>query len=323
MTNAEKIEKAKAVLLSMQRHSWEQGVAAQAFFEIGDPAMGLLLAREAAHRQSTDGRLALTQPNDSLDPGANGGPVLTAFELSGDPFYQQAGARMAHYFLQDAPRRADGILYHTQTGHWTLLDGIYHLAPFLAQAGYPAEAVRQIDGYHRLHFIPARRLYYQAWDDERQTYTRPVCWGGAHGWMAGALARTLRLLPPGMTAERRQLGAWLAELLDGVLPYQRPDGLFHDMLDDSSSFVETTAALMLAYAIYRGVQSGDLDPRYLPAAERMRSAGFERVNELGLVQGAAGAPSFDFPGFSAEAQAFLLLAEAAYQDLDRSSRGAE
>lgn len=315
MNTLEKIEKAKAVLLSMQRHSWEQGVAAEAFFEIGDPTAGILLAREAVHRQSADGRLALTQANDSLDPGVNGGPVLRAYALTGEAYFQQGAARMADYFLQRAPRRADGILYHTQTSRWTLLDGIYHLAPFLAQAGYPAEAVKQITGYHQIHFLPHKKLYAQRWDDERQVFGRADCWGGAHGWMAGALVRTLLWLPAAMRAEQRLLAGYLAELLDGVLAHQRPDGLFHDVLDDPNSFVETTAGLMLAYATFRGVQSGWLEARYLPAARRMQAAALAEVDEHGLVHRACGAPSFDFPGFSAEAQAFLILAEAAARDL--------
>jgi rhamnogalacturonyl hydrolase YesR len=315
MELSEKIEKAKAVLLCMQRHSWEQGVAAEAFFEIGEPATGILLAREAVHRQSADGRLALTQANDSLDPGVNGGPVLRAYALTRDDYFKQGAERMLDYFLQRAPRRADGLLYHTQSGHWTLLDGIYHLAPFLAQAGHPAEAVQQLAGYHQLHFLPHKQLYAQQWDDDRQAFGRADCWGGAHGWMAGALARVLPLLPAGMSADQRLLAGYLAQLLDGALAHQRPDGLFHDVLDDPNSFVETTAALMLAYASLRGVQSGWLDRKYLAPALRMRAAVLAKVDAHGLVQAACGAPTFDFSGTSAEAQAFLLLAEAAYRDL--------
>jgi unsaturated rhamnogalacturonyl hydrolase len=312
MPYKEKIEKAKGLLLGMQRHSWEQGVAAQACFESGDKANGILLAREAAHRQAADGRLALMDAGDSLDPGANGGPVLTAYELTGEQLFKDAAGRMADWFLTRAPRTADGTLHMTTTGAWTLVDGIYHLAPFLAQAGYPQEAVRQIEGIHRIHFLPDKRLYGHCWDVEKQVFRRAACWGGAQGWMAGALVRTLQYLPGDMPGEKQALCGYLSELLDGFLAQQRPDGLFHDVLDDPSSFVETTAALMLAYAIYRGVQGGWLGRDYLTAANRMREAAWGKVDELGYVHGAAGAPSFDFAGFSAEAQAFLILMESAY-----------
>ena len=50
------IEKVKNVMLAMQRFSWEQGVAAQAMWEIGEDSLALLMADEAIHRQTEDGK---------------------------------------------------------------------------------------------------------------------------------------------------------------------------------------------------------------------------------------------------------------------------
>ena len=66
----------------------------------------------------------------------------------------------------------------------------------------------------------------------------------------------IRALPAEMQAEKEQVIGFVRELLDGCLVYQRPDGLFHDILDDPTSFVETNAAQMLSYTIYRGVRGG-------------------------------------------------------------------
>jgi unsaturated rhamnogalacturonyl hydrolase len=104
-------------------------------------------------------------------------------------------------------------------------------------------------------------------------------------------------------------------VIDGCLAYQRPDGLFHDILDDSDTFVETNTAQMLAYAIYRGVRGRWLDRDYLSAADRMREAAHSKVDDYGLVQGVCGAPHFDRAGTATEGQAFFLLMEAAYRDL--------
>jgi unsaturated rhamnogalacturonyl hydrolase len=302
-------------MLSMQRHSWEQGVAAQACFEAGDSAMGILLAREAVHRQAPDGRLALTNGNDSVDPGVNGGPVLRAYALTNDDVFKHAADRMADWFLRRAPRTAEGILYHNVTERKTLVDGIYHIAPFLAQAGYYDEALFQIEGFRRIHLDPQEKLYSQYWDDKRKDFERTAFWGGGQGWMAGALARVLGTLPESMADTRARLVGYLQELVDACLQYQRDDGLFHDVFDDTTTFVETTAGLMLSYAIYRGIAGGWLASAYQPAADRMRLAGFAKVDANGYVQGACGAPDFRRVGTSAEAQAFLILSQAAYRDL--------
>lgn len=318
LLNEAQIQKVKTVMLSMQRYSWEQGLAAQACFEIGDSAAGILLAREAVHRQAKDGRLAQMDAEDSLDPGANGIPVLLAYQLTGEACFQEAARRMADWFLHQAPRSAEGVLYMTLHGKWTVLDGIYHTAPFLALAGYPDEAVRQVRGFRKIHYHPEKNLYLQTWDDEKKIFSRPIAWGGAHGWLACALALVLDTLPEQMWSEKRELAGYFQELIDGVLAYQRADGLFQNVLDDPSSFVETTTALMLCTAMYRAVQSGWLAKTYLTAVDRMRNAAYARVDETGFVQGACGAPTFESIGQSTEAQAFLLLAEAASRRLEAS-----
>jgi unsaturated rhamnogalacturonyl hydrolase len=108
---------------------------------------------------------------------------------------------------------------------------------------------------------------------------------------------------------------YVREVLDGCLAHQRSDGLFHDVVDQPSTFVETNLAQMLAYAIYRGVHGGWLDRSYLPFADRMRQAAHQKVDARGLVQGVCGSPNFDHPGYATEGQAFFLLMEAAHREL--------
>jgi rhamnogalacturonyl hydrolase YesR len=246
--------------------------------------------------------------------------VLRAYALTNEDIFKVAADKMAEWFLEKAPRTAEGVLYHNTTERKTLVDGIYHIAPFLAEAGYYDEALFQIEGFRRIHLDPQRKLYSQYWDDERGAFQRAAFWGGGQGWMAGALARVLVVLPESMGDTRARLAGYLQELVDACLKYQRDDGLFHDVIDDDATFVETTAGLMLSYAIYRGIAGGWLAATYRPAADRMRLAGFARVDANGYVQGACGAPDFQRVGTSAEAQAFLILSQAAYRDLAGQGR---
>jgi rhamnogalacturonyl hydrolase YesR len=105
------------------------------------------------------------------------------------------------------------------------------------------------------------------------------------------------------------------EVIDGCLAYIRPDGLFHDIVDDSSTFVETNLSQMLAFSIYTGVKAGWLEAGYKGKADIMRLAARGKIDENGIVQGAAGSPSFDKPGTSTEAQSFFLLMESAFRSL--------
>ena len=186
--------------------------------------------------------------------------------------------------------------------------------PFLAVAGQPEEAVRQVVGFRSILRDPLKNMYYHMWDEDLQAYARKLFWGVGNGWAAAGMARVIRALPERMQAEKELLAGFVKELLDGCLAHQRADGLFHDILDDPASFVETNAAQMFAYAIYRGVQAGWLERAYLKRADRMRAAAQAKVDPFGLVQGVCGAPNFDRSGTATEGQAFFLLMEAAYRD---------
>jgi unsaturated rhamnogalacturonyl hydrolase len=309
------IDKVKHALLATQRHSWEQGVSAQAFLELGDDALVVLMAKEAVLRQREDGRLGVVGANHAVtDPAANGEAVLYAARLIGDQALEAAGQRMLSFLMQEAPRTQDGTLHHLVTQPQVWIDSMYMGPPFLAVAGEPHEAVRQIEGMRRLLWLPGKQLYAHQWDDGTRAFRRADCWGVGNGWAAAGITRVLRSLPEGMQEEKSRLVGYVREVVDGCLAHQRADGLYHDVVDDPSTFVETNLAQMLAYTIYRGIQGGWLNAAYRAHADRMRSAAHAQVDEYGLVQGVCGAPSFDHSGTAPEGQAFFLLMEAAFRD---------
>jgi rhamnogalacturonyl hydrolase YesR len=189
---------------------------------------------------------------------------------------------------------------------------MYMAPPFLAVAGQPQEAVKQIEGMRELLWDREKQLFSHIWDDGQKQFARRDKWGVGNGWAAAGMTRVILALPEAMAEERGRLIAYVTEVIDGCLVYQRNDGLFHDVVDDPATFVETNLAQMLAYSIYRGIRQGWLAPRYRPAADRMRSAAHTKVDEHGLVRDVCGSPTFDRPGVASEGQAFFLLMEIAW-----------
>jgi unsaturated rhamnogalacturonyl hydrolase len=313
MAGSETIDKVKCALLAMQRHSWEQGVAAQAFLELRETEVVILMAKEAVLRQRDDGRLATVGSNHAVtDPAANGEPVLHAAQVTGDPQLREAAGRMLGYLLHRAPRAEDGTLYHVTTRPQMWIDSMYMAPPFLAVAGHPEGAVRQIEGFRARLWHPEAGLYAHIWDEGEGAFVRAAHWGVGNGWAAAGMARVIAALSPEMDRARARLIGYVRELLDGCLAHVRADGLFHDVIDDPETFVETNLSQMLAYTIYRGLHEGWLDGTYRAHADRMRHAAHAQVDEYGLVQGVCSAPRFDRPGTAPEGQAFFLLMEAAY-----------
>jgi unsaturated rhamnogalacturonyl hydrolase len=309
------IERVSQALLTMQRYSWEQGVAAQAFLELGETNTAIMLARDAVQRQNRDGRLACMHEREGVtDPAANGEALIVAARITRDPVLQAGWEAMLDYLLKTAPRSSDGTLFHVLDAKEVWVDSMYMAPPFLAAAGHTDEAIRQIQGIKRRLWNPEAKLYAHIWNEDRNAFTRPAHWGVGNGWASAGITRVIRALPDGWGNDKQNLQEHVGEIIDGCLIHQRQDGLFHDVVDAPETFVETNLAQMLAYSIYRGIAGRWLPSGYKVYANRMRKAVHQKVNVSGFVQGVCGAPGFDRAGTAPEGQAFFLLMEAAWRE---------
>jgi unsaturated rhamnogalacturonyl hydrolase len=279
-------------LLAMQRRSWEQGVAAHAVLDLGRHDLAVLMAESAVTNQAPDGRLGGDDDN-----AVNGAACGEAVLMAG---FTAAAERQLTWLLRDAPRGPDGTLFHVLGTREVWADTVYMVVPFLALTSRVDEAVRQLDGHRRRL---CRDNLYAAIENRR-----PAHWGGGNGWVVAGIARAVRLAP---ALRDSDLPAHARAVLDACLAHRRADGLFHDVLDDPATFRETNAAQMFAYAALTGAADGWLPARYAGIGHDLLAAATREIDDRGLVRNACGAPTFDRPGTSAEAQAFHLLALAA------------
>jgi len=165
MESSERIQKVMHAMLAMQRRAWEQGVAAQSLLELGETEYVVLLARDAVVNQLKDGRLGLNEGRSPVtDPASNGEPLLFAASVTGDQKLREAAERMVEFLLYKAPRTREGIIYHNYIENMIWVDAFYMAPPFLAAAGHPQEAVKQVLGYRKILWNPEKKLYYHIWD---------------------------------------------------------------------------------------------------------------------------------------------------------------
>ena len=309
--SARRIEKATAAAVAMQRRDWEQGILAQAMLQANDRERVILLAKAAIVQCAPDGRLGVVGSGSPTDPTMGGAAYAQAAEWTGDPQIRQAVDGLLQWIRVKAPRNAEGVLYHVFGAPQMWSDGFNCAPPFLAAMGFFDEALAQIEGYRQRLWNPEKKLLAHIWDDGKRQFTDGNFWGGGNGWAAAGLARVIRSLPGDRYKDRERLAAFAKDIVDGCLRHQRTDGLFHNVVDQPESFVETDLAQMLAYAVYEGVAGAWLPANYRAHADRMRSAARAKMDAFGYVQGVCGAPNFDRSGTSTEGQAFCILMEAA------------
>jgi unsaturated rhamnogalacturonyl hydrolase len=295
-------------LLAMQRLPWEQGVAAHAAADLGRQDLLWLLAREAVVRRAPAGPLANVEDVGIVNGAAAGESVLWLAEQTGSDEDRGALAGQLDWILRTAPRAPDGTIFHIKGTEQVWVDSVYLVVPLLTATGHADAAMAQLDGHRRRLHDDASGLWSHIWDEPSGRLERAAHWGSGNGWVAAGLARALRA--DAAAPYRNALVEQARGVIDACLGWRRADGLFHDVVDDASTFVETNLAQMLAYSILTGVADRWLERGWIEVGRDLRRAAAAKVDEHGLVQGACGAPHFDHSGTSAEAQAFFLMAAA-------------
>ncbi|MDR0667555.1 MAG: glycoside hydrolase family 88 protein [Prevotellaceae bacterium] len=224
--------------------------------------------------------------NYNLDHLNQGKMLFDLYATTHKEKYRKALERLRAQ-LATQPRTSDGGFWHKQRyPHQRWLDGLYMGAPFYAQCiGFFDEpdslyddVVDQFTTVAKHTYDPATGLFRHAWDESRAqrwadsaTGRSPYAWGRAMGWFAMALVDALDAIPAGHP-RRSELTAILATVAEGVARYQDPaSGVWFQILDlggRERNYLEATASCMFAYALFKAVANGYLDPSYRAVADR-------------------------------------------------------
>ena len=310
---------ALSALLGLQRQSWEQGLLGSALLDLAAvdpelPRLARVVAADCVSRQQADGRLAELQAVAAVNGAAAAEVVIRAAGNEPDDPYRAAFDAQLRWLTDSCPRAADGTLFHLTDRPEVWADTVYMVLPALVLADLPELAARQLAGHRRRLFDSGTGRYAARYAEDAEVLVDARHWGTASGWVVAGIARALHLLrhdQAGAGEFADTAAEHARQVLDGCLACRRPDGLFGDVLDDPDSFAEANLGQLLGYAMFTGLADGWLPRRYAEPAGALVTVARRQLDEHGLVRPVAGSPTFDRPGFSAEAQAFFLLATAA------------
>lgn len=262
----------------------------------------------------------------SLDFCAIGEALVFLHHQTRDTMWLNAARSLVGYIRRVASRSLDGLLEHRAGELW--VDALYMLPPALVACGSSwnqdhliFEAFQQLNGYEKYLRNKQDGLWSQSWDIEQNKHARPERLSTGNGWALAGSARVLSLLPPGWDAEANSLREKTLQTLRTILKYQTQCGLFHFVLDDQSSFIDSTSAAMYAYSIYKlqALRVLTPDSPEVAAAHRMRLKLLEHIDQWGYLRGCVLARkdgnenNLKGRGTSAEGQAFFIMTMAAYE----------
>ena len=304
----------------MARQCWEQGIAAQAMLECGDIPEMLLMARDCVVRQNADGRLCDVEGTPAIvDPAVCVEPVREAGKILLNDDYLKAAERNVEYLLKNAPMTEDGARYQLLGAEEIWADSLAMGPHVLIQAGCVAEGLRFYRAIRKRLLDPQTGLIHHKWDEKSQTFVRECYWGIGNGWALVGMMRMAESLKAQNDERWSEITEDYVHLVEAMLPWQDENGLFHDVLNDLTSFFESETTEMFAYSIYKMVLCNMVDERYLGAADTARRAVQARVDSSGIVRGCTGSPDFLREGTSVEGQAHFIMMETAAASLNRKN----
>lgn len=225
------------------------------------------------------------------DCGAMGASVIEVYRHDPEKRYRTYIDSAARHIRSRQVRLPDGTLVRGFPHKWTLwTDDLYMGNSFLARAGeltgdarYFDDAALQVINYNKYAFDVKSGLMHHCWYSDVQ---RPgvAFWGRANGWAMLAQVDLLDRLPKDHPRRDTLLSLIRRHIL-GIAKYQGAEGLWHQLLDKSDSYLETSCTAMFTYAIARSVNKGYIEQRYASIARRGWEGVMSRIRPDGQVEG--------------------------------------
>ena len=226
------------------------------------------------------------------DCGAIGAALIKLYKREKDPRYKPVIDLIADFISTKMQRMPDGTLSRPRPHPVSVwVDDLYMSVPFLAQMGdltgdrkYFDDASRQVIQYADRLMNPATGLFDHSWFAHEPTDPK-FYWGRGAGWAMMAISELLSVLPENHPQRSRVLEIYRRGA-QGVAAVQSGTGMWHQLLDKTDSYLETSGTAMFTFAIARGVNRGWLQPVYAPIAQAGWRALESRVHPDGTLDAA-------------------------------------
>ena len=199
----------------------------------------------------------------------------------------------ARWIMEKFPRTEERGLQHmtsdTLNDQELWDDTLFMTVLFLANMGriegkqaYIDEAQYQFLLHAKYLADPKTGLWYHGWTFHGRHNFSGAFWGRGNCWVTISIPEFLQ-----MAAVRPETAQRLEQILrdqvDALLKFQNENGMWHTLIDDPTSYVESSATCGFAYGILKAVHTGLLEERYAAAAEKALNPILDYIDDDGVV----------------------------------------
>lgn len=223
-------------------------------------------------------------------------PMLTlsyVAEYTKNDTYLAICKEWAEWIMAELPKTKEGGFQHITSDTvndqelWddTLVMTVLFLANYgriVNNAAYIDEAKYQFMIHIKYLTDKKTGLWYHGWTFNGSHNFTEALWGRGNCWVTVAIPEFLAMIPCETSINRFLLEA-LKIQVEALKHYQEESGMWHTLIDDNTSYVETSATCGFAYGILRSAHLGLIDESYKECAYKALAPVLEYITDNGIV----------------------------------------
>jgi unsaturated rhamnogalacturonyl hydrolase len=242
--------------------------------------------------QSNSPVRSVLEPRALDDAGSMCAAMIKTMNAGGKPTLRQYTDNYINYISEKQQRLTDGTFSRNRplpNALW--LDDLYMSVPALAQMGkltgdrkYFDDAAKQILQFSQRMFNKNQNLYMHGWIQDMNPHPE-FYWARCNGWALLAMSELLDVLPADHPSRSAILEIYRNHI-KGLASWQSGTGLWHQLINKSDSYYETSATAIFTYCIAHGINNGWINAQaHGPMAVLGWNAVQTKVNAKGEVEG--------------------------------------
>ena len=278
-------------ILKYRHWEWTQGVGLYGFWKYYQQTGNPDVLQEVT--EYYEARLKEGLPGKNINTTA---PMLTLsclYEKTGNERYGTVCREWAEWLMEKLPKTQGGGFQHltsdTLNDQELWDDTLFMAVLFLANMGrienrkdWEEEAKYQFLLHIRYLADPETGLFFHGWTFHgRHNFARGR-WGRGNSWLTMAIPELLSMIECEEYL-KRFLSETLTAQADALVRYQSAEGMWHTLVDDPDSYLETSCTSGFGYGLLAGVRMGILGPEYTVTAMRALAPVLERIDGTGTV----------------------------------------
>ncbi len=210
-----------------------------------------------------------------------------------DERYLQPCREAASWIMTDFPRTKEGGFQHmtsdTLNDQELWDDTLFMTVLFLANMGrieekpeYIQEAQKQFLLHAKYLADPETGLWYHGWTFNGNHNFAAAFWGRGNCWITIAIPEFLQMVEVDEDVKLRLIQV-LQNQVQSLGKYQDASGMWHTLIDDPTSYVESSATCGFGYGILKAVHTGLLDQQWVEVAYRALDPILGHISDSGVV----------------------------------------